>query len=91
MMLLKKQVSSSLKRGVAATDVQTAGTKAAGKESDRMSVTRGIKGKKQARMKKSDNSDVRKESNKVKDDQECMLSILLCYHSVMRVTWTVAA
>ena len=56
-----------------------------------MSVTRGIKGKKQARMKKSDNSDVRKESNKVKDDQECMLSILLCYHSVMRVTWTVAA
>ena len=61
MMILKKQVSSSLKRGVAATDVQTAGTKAAGKESDRMSVTRVHKVKKEAGTKKSDKADVTKE------------------------------
>ena len=56
-----------------------------------MSAARGLKGKKEARMKKSDNADVKKESNNVKDDQECMLSIQLCYYSVMRVPWTVAA
>ena len=76
-LLLKRYGSSSLKGEVAATDVQTAGTKTTGKESNRISVTRGLKGNKEARKKKSDKEDVTNESNKGNADQEYVLSIPL--------------